>query len=83
MANIKKAVLSRFTANRDGGKSVTFDSSSCGPFDKRGLSVGPRKNKASKTTCDNVVCRHRDTQTGEESRLARCHEELALFLKEG
>ena len=83
MANIEKAIVSQLTAKRGRGKSVTFDPSSYGPPDKRGRSATPRKTKASKTPCDYVACRHRDTHTRAECRLAKSHKGLGLYPKKG
>ena len=83
MANTEKTIVSQLTAERDRGKRVTFDPSSYGLSDKRGRSAAPRKTKTSKTPCDSVAGRHRDTHTRAECRLAKSHEGLGLFPKKG
>ena len=79
MANIEKAIVSQLTATRGRGKSVTFDSSTYGP-DKRGRSPSrdtgrSRKAKStSATPCDYPACKHRDSHSRSECRLAKSHE---------
>ena len=82
MANIEKAIVSKLTAVSGRGKSVNFDSTSYGPSDKRGRSPGGDAGKRSRSKhkveaakqCDYPPCRHRESHTRSECRLAKAHE---------
>ena len=86
MNNIEKAIASKLTAVRGRGKSVTFDSSTYGPSDKRGRSPGgdggkSRKPKVVSTTpCDYPMCRHRDSHARPECKLAKKHESEGIVV---
>ena len=80
MANIEKAIVSKLTAVRGRGKSVTFEPAAYGPSDKRGRSPSgdagkSRKSKvASGKQCDYTMFRHRNSHSRPDCRLAKAHE---------
>ena len=86
MANIEKAIVSKLTAVRGRGKSVTFDTTSYGPSDKRGRSPGREAGKAGKAKvthdrkCDYPLCRHRDSHSRADCRPAKAHEREGLVV---
>ena len=84
-ANIEKAIVSKLTAARGRGKSVTFDPASYGPSDKRGRSPGREAGKAAKAKvahnkCDYPLCRHRDSHSRADCRLAKAQEREGLII---
>ena len=85
MANIEKAIVSKLTAVRGRRKSVTFDPTSYGPSDKRGRSTGRDAGKAGKAKvahhkCDYPLCRHRDSHSRADCRLAKAHEREGILI---
>ena len=80
MANIKKAIVAKLTAVRGRGKIVTFESTAYGPSDKRGRSPSgdTGKSQIAKVTsgkeCEYPMCRHRNSHSRPDCRLAKAHE---------
>ena len=80
MANIEKAIVSKLTAVRGRGKTVTFEPAAYGPSDKRGRSPSgdAGRSRKSKVTsgkeCYYPMCRQRNSHSRPDCRLARAHE---------
>ena len=80
MANIEEAIVSKPTAVRGRDQSVTFESGAYGPSDERGRSPSGDAGKSRKANvssgkeCDYPLCRHRNSHSRPNCKLAKAHE---------
>ena len=80
MANIEESIVSKLTAVRGRGKSVTFEPTAYGPSDKRGRSPSVDTGKSGKPKvasgkdCDYPMCHHLSSHSCPDCRLAKAHE---------
>ena len=80
MAKLEKAISSNLTAARGRERRVTFEPATYGSTDKRGRSPGSdagRSRKPKVTSgdeCDYPMCRHRNSHSRPDCRLAKMHE---------
>ena len=86
MANIRKAIVSKLTAVRSRGKSVTFKSAAYGPSDKRGRSPSGDAGKSRKAKVASgkeyayPTCRHRSSLSRQDRRLAKAHKRDGIIV---
>ena len=80
MSNIEKAIVPKLTAVQGRFKSMMFESSAYGLSDKRGRSPSGdagksrKANVASGKECDYPMCRHRNSRSRLDCRLAKAHD---------
>ena len=73
--------MSNLAAVQALGNSVTFENEPHGPAEKRGRSASTHRSKTRKEKfatgkeCYYIMCRHRNSRSRRECRLAKAHEE--------